>query len=173
MRDFGLLLLRLFAGASLASHGAQKLFGWFGGGGLDATGKIFEEHLGYSPGKRYALMAARSEMASGALIAAGALVPAASAVAVSTMIVAAAAHAENGFFATDNGFELPASYAVINSALALTGPGAYSIDHLMGTERFYTPAVVLPALAGGIIGACMVLSQRQPQTKTTEGDRTS
>jgi putative oxidoreductase len=138
MRDFGLLVLRLFTGASLAAHGAQKLFGWFGGAGLDATAKVFEEHLGYAPGKRFALMAARSEMASGALIAAGALSPAASAAAISTMIVAAAAHADNGFFATNNGFELPAAYATMSAALALTGPGKFCFVRISGNCRWNT-----------------------------------
>jgi putative oxidoreductase len=161
MRDFGLLLLRLFAGASLASHGAQKLFGWFGGAGLDATAKVFEERLGYAPGKRYALMAARSEMASGALIAAGALSPAASAAAISTMMVAAAAHADNGFFATNNGFELPASYATMAAALALTGPGKISFDRIAGLDRFHRSAFVFPAIVAGIMGAFAVLGQRQ------------
>jgi putative oxidoreductase len=147
----------------MISHGAQKLFGWFGGMGLEAAGKIFEERLRYSPGERYVLMATRSEITSGALIAAGAFSPLACAAAVSTMIVAAAAHAENGFFATNNGYELPATYAAIAAALALTGPGKYSVDHVIAGERLQHKVITVLALAGSIIGAYTVLGQRQPK----------
>jgi putative oxidoreductase len=163
MKDLGLLGLRLFLGGTMAAHGTQKLYGWFGGVGLEASGKVFEQHLRYAPGERYALMAARSEIASGVLIATGALTPFACAGAVSTMIVAAAAHAENGFFATDNGYELPAAYAAMSATLALTGPGKYSLDHLTGAHRLHRPALAALALSGAVLGALGVLSQRLPK----------
>ena len=63
--DIGLLLLRLAVGLTLAAHGTQKMFGWFGGPGISATGPFFTV-LGFPPGRRHALMAASGETAGGA-----------------------------------------------------------------------------------------------------------
>lgn len=78
--DLGLLLLRLGAGGVLAAHGAQKLFGWFGGGGLEQTGAAMEA-MGYVPGKQSAAAAGLSELGGGALLALGLATPAAGAAA--------------------------------------------------------------------------------------------
>jgi len=74
--DIGLLFLRLAVGLILAAHGTQKLFGWFGGPGLNATGQFFTV-LGFPPGRRHALMAALGETVGGALLAVGLATPAA------------------------------------------------------------------------------------------------
>ena len=72
--DIGLLLLRLTAGLTLAAHGTQKLFGWFGGPGLDATGQFFEM-IGFTPGRRHALMAGLAETGGGLLLTLGLFTP--------------------------------------------------------------------------------------------------
>src|SRR5438128_11216756 len=96
--DLGLLLLRLTVGLTLAAHGAQKLFGWFAGPGLDATGTILET-LGFHPGRRHALMAGLVEADGGLLLALGWLTPIAAAVALSVMFVAGmSVHVKQGFF---------------------------------------------------------------------------
>ena len=77
--EIGLLLLRLTVGLTLAAHGAQKLFGWFGGPGLEATGQLFET-LGFLPGRRQALMAGLAETGGGLLLTLGLLTPIAAAV---------------------------------------------------------------------------------------------
>src|SRR5712691_3212134 len=103
--DIGLLLLRLTVGLTLAAHGAQKLFGWFGGPGLDATSQ-FLAMLGFSAGRRHALMAGLAETGGGLLLALGFLTPAAAAVVFSVMLVAAlSAHVKKGFFLTSGGYE--------------------------------------------------------------------
>src|SRR6186713_2528184 len=103
--SLGLLLLRLTLGLTLAAHGSQKLFGWFGGYGLDATGS-FLDAMGFRPGRRHALMAGLAEFGGGVLLAFGLATPLGATLAVSVMLVAAlAAHAKKGFFATSGGYE--------------------------------------------------------------------
>src|SRR5690349_2352743 len=101
--DFGLLLLRLTVGLTLAAHGAQKL-GWFGGPGLAAVGQMFEA-LGFHPGRRQALVASLVEIGGGLLIALGLLTPLGAALVLSVMLVAAlSVHVKNGFFVSGGGF---------------------------------------------------------------------
>ena len=83
--DIGLLLLRLTVGLTLAAHGTQKLFGWFGGPGLDATGQFFEM-IGFTPSRRHALMAGLAETGGGLLLAVGLLPPVASALVFNVML---------------------------------------------------------------------------------------
>jgi len=124
----GLLVARIVLGLLMTAHGSQKLFGWFGGHGLAATGGMFES-LGFRPGKMFATVAAATEVASGILVVLGLLGPIGPALMISVMIVAGASvHLRNGLFAMSNGIEVPLLYATGAAALALTGPGAYSLD---------------------------------------------
>src|SRR6267143_1752562 len=84
--SIGILILRLVVGLTLAAHGAQKLFGWFGGYGLTGTGGFLEQ-LGFVPGRRHALLAGLAETGAGLLLALGLLTPLAAAVALSVMVV--------------------------------------------------------------------------------------
>ncbi|MET8243299.1 DoxX family membrane protein [Streptomyces sp. NPDC005202] len=130
-RDLGLLLLRLGTGGVLAAHGAQKLFGWFGGGGIEGTGQ-FMESVGYGPGKASAMAAGLAEAGGGLLLALGLATPAAGAAAAGAMAGAAAVHAPNGFFAQNGGYEYAASLGLTSAGLAITGPGRLSLDHALG-----------------------------------------
>src|ERR1041384_2479683 len=106
-----LLLLRLVFGVVLAAHGAQKLFGWFGGYGIAGTGG-FMESLGFRPGRLFATAAGFGEFASGVLIALGFLGPIGPALMLSVMIVAAVSvHLKGGLFAQNSGIEVPLLYA--------------------------------------------------------------
>ncbi|MFH8803481.1 DoxX family protein [Streptomyces sp. NPDC017936] len=129
-RDIGLLLLRLGTGGVLVAHGTQKLFGWFGGHGLEGTGQ-FMESVGYVPGKANAAAAGLAETGGGALLALGLATPAAGAAAAGAMAGASAVHVPNGFFAQSGGYEHPASLGLIGAALAVTGPGRLSLDHAL------------------------------------------
>ncbi|MER6352834.1 DoxX family protein [Streptomyces sp. NPDC001634] len=130
-RDVGLLLLRLGTGGVLAAHGAQKLFGWFGGGGIEGTGQ-FMESVGYQPGRVSARAAGLAEAGGGTLLALGFATPAAGAAAAGAMAGAAAVHVPNGFFAMSGGYEYAATLGLTAASLAVTGPGRLSVDALFG-----------------------------------------
>lgn len=128
----GILILRLVLGCTIAAHGVQKLFGWFGGHGLEKTGKFFDS-LGLRPGKLHALVAGLSEAAGGVLVAAGLLTPLGIAAIVGVMVAAIAiVHLRHGFFAASGGIEYPFLLALAAVAIGYTGAGTYSLDHLIG-----------------------------------------
>jgi putative oxidoreductase len=158
--DAGLLIARLVLGLLMAGHGAQKLFGWFGGYGLAGTGG-FLESLGFRPGRTFAAAAGGTEMVGGILTAAGLLGPIGPALIVSVMIVAAVTVHWHGVFAQANGVELPLLYASGAAALALTGPGSLSLDAAIGLTAFASPAAAWLALAAGVVGAFGNLALRR------------
>lgn len=121
-RDLGLLLLRLGTGGVLAAHGTQKLFGWFGGHGLEGTG-AFMESVGYEPGKASATASGLAETGGGVLLALGLATPAAGAAAAGAMAGATAVHAPNGFFNASGGYEYAATLGLAAAGLAVAGPG--------------------------------------------------
>lgn len=151
----GLTVFRAVIGATMFAHGAQKLFGWFGGHGLDATGQAFDT-MGMKPGKRNALVAGSSEAGGGLLLATGFLTPVGSAAIVGVMSQAIrAVHKEKGFFVTEGGYEY--NLALVASALVLAdvGPGPVSLDRALGTEK-RGPLVALAALGAGLAGPLLI-----------------
>jgi putative oxidoreductase len=158
-RDFGLLTLRLAVGGTLVAHGTQKLFGWFGGAGLDKTAAGFER-IGFRPGKVNAIAAGLGEAGGGALLATGIGSPGAGAAIAGTMIVASSMHIDNGFFSNKGGFEFPAVLGLSAAALALTGPGTLSIDHVLG-HRLNQPWMRNLALAAVVPAAFAVIARRR------------
>jgi putative oxidoreductase len=149
--SIGLLIVRIALGLSMAAHGAQKLFGWFGGHGLSATAGMFE-HIGFRPGLLLATVATVTEIASGLLMALGFLGAIGPALMVSVMLVATSLHWRNGFFAQNQGIELNVLYITGALALAFTGPGSYSLDALLHLNALSQPGVALAAVAIGILG---------------------
>jgi len=149
----GRLLLRLTVGGFFFGHGTQKLLGWFGGHGLEATSQGFEQ-MGLRPGKRNAIAAGVSEAGGGALLALGLATPLAAAAVTATMLTAIkTVHAKNGPWASNGGYEY--NVVLIAAALILVevGPGEQSLDaKLLGRERSGT-GWTLAALAGGVLGA--------------------
>ena len=160
--DAGLLALRVALGLYMAAHGAQKLFGWFGGYGLNATGE-FMVQLGFKPGRAFAAMASATEVASGILVALGFLGPIGPALMVSVMIVAAVSvHWRHGLFAAKNGIEMALLYAAGAFALALTGPGLFSLDVLLDLQGLWAARLAWAALAIGALGGIANLAARRP-----------
>ncbi|MFC5219140.1 DoxX family membrane protein [Streptomyces coerulescens] len=167
-RDLGLLLLRLGAGGVLAAHGTQKLFGWFGGHGIEGTGQ-FMESVGYRPGKASATAAGLAEAGGGTLLALGLATPLAGAAAAGGMAGASAVHAPNGFFAQEGGYETAATLGLAAAGLAVTGPGRLSLDHTMG-HLFDRGWMVPTALAATAAVTALVVGARQRRLDRPEKD---
>ncbi len=139
----GLLLLRVLVGVTFSLHGFQKLFGWFGGGGLEGTAGWFGS-LGFGDGGAAALLAGASEAAGGLGLALGLLTPLSAAAVIGTMTVAAFVNAsDNGFWSVNKGWELNGYLIAVAWALATTGPDRYSVDAALGLP---VPSGVIPGL---------------------------
>ncbi|MEV5545968.1 DoxX family protein [Streptomyces sp. NPDC052309] len=155
--DWGLLLIRLTFGLLLAGHGAQKLFGLFGGGGLSATADGFAA-LGFHPGEVFAVIGGLSEFLGGLGLALGFLTPLAAAaligVMINAMVTVTGAH---GLWAGDGGVEYNVGIAVVALAIAATGPGRLAVDRFFrwGSGGWASAAL---ALGLGGIGAAITLS---------------
>lgn len=151
----GLTLLRAIVGALFVGHGTQKLFGWFGGHGIEGTAGFFES-IGLRPGRKHATAAGAAEAGGGALLALGFLTPAAAASLIGVMSTAISkVHAKNGPWATDGGYEYNLALIAIMVVLADVGPGDVSLDHALGIE-VKGPLVALLALVAGIGGAAVM-----------------
>jgi putative oxidoreductase len=131
MINFGLLIIRLVIGILFMGHGAQKLFGWFGGYGLKGTGGWLES-IGMKPGVTMALLAGLAELFGGILFALGLLTPLAGIMIAATMLMAIVkVHGPNGLWATSNGYEYNLVLIAIAIGIALVGPGQYALDTLL------------------------------------------
>ncbi|MDQ1439017.1 MAG: putative oxidoreductase [Acidimicrobiaceae bacterium] len=163
----GLLILRLVVGLGLAAHGCQKLFGWFGGGGIAGTGAFFENHLRLRPGRVHATLAGLTELGGGLGLVLGLLTPVAAAAVVGVMLVAgASAHRGKGFFVTQGGFEYTLVLGAVGAALAYTGPGRASIDHALGWDLNGFVWGTVATLFGIVAGLCLLAGR----TRLVEGD---
>jgi putative oxidoreductase len=156
------LILRVILGALFFGHGTQKLFGWFGGYGLDGTAG-FLESIGLRPGRRQATIAGVAEAGGGALLVAGLATPVAAASITGVMTTAMrTVHLPNGPWITENGYE----YTLVNIAAAAaivdSGAGPLSLDRALGIE-LKGPFWALVAVAAGVAGAELNLRQCQQQ----------
>jgi putative oxidoreductase len=156
--DTGLLLVRLAVGLTMAAHGVQKLFGWFGGGGIHGTARFFTMS-GYPAGQAMAVVSGLTETLGGLALALGLLTPLAAAAIAADMVNAVALKWTGGFFAP-KGMEHELLLAVTATALALAGPGRYAVDRLLPVVRSHRLAHGLAALAFGAVVAVVVLLLR-------------
>jgi putative oxidoreductase len=145
-------IFRVGLGGVLIAHGTQKLFGWFGGGGIEGTSKGMHA-MGFRPAKPSAVLAGLGEAGAGLALALGLGTPAAGAAAATTMGVAASVHAPNGFFATEGGLEYPAVLGLAAVSFTIGGPGSFSLDSVTGHVldrpwmRAFALAVIPTAIA--------------------------
>jgi putative oxidoreductase len=152
--SLGLLIIRLAVGLTVAAHGTQKLFGWFGGGGVDATSQMFEK-IGLRPARVHARLAGLAETCGGVLLAIGLATPAAAAMILAVMIVAVPlVHLQHGFFAVKGGWEYNFVLAASALGVAFAGPGDFSLDAMLGFswgEQWGVAALIVGFLAGAAV----------------------
>lgn len=159
MIGVGLLVLRTVVGLTLAAHGAQKLFGWFGGPGIKGFAGMLGQ-LNIRPTALWAWVAALAELVGGLALAVGLLTPlAATAIAGSMLVAIATVHLAKGFWNTQGGIEFPLLILASVVALALTGPGVYSIDHWLKIA-LPEPITILVGMVAVIVGALTALVSR-------------
>jgi putative oxidoreductase len=165
------LALRGVLGGSLLAHGSQKLFGAFGGAGLEDTAKMFDANLALEPEPLMATVAGVCELGGGALVLAGLGGPVGPAAIAGTMTVAArTAHAGKPYFAQRGGPELAVTNAAIATALGLAGFGRFSLDGRHGT--WYPVVVRVAALAAGFAGGAWVVSRARSEQLARERAQT-
>lgn len=157
----GKLMLRATIGGYFFGHGMQKLTGWFGGHGPEATGEFFEQ-VGLRPGRESALIAGAAEAGGGSLLALGLLTPAAVSMLTGVMTNAIRhVHWKNGLWNTDGGIELPALVLAALATLADSGPGRFSLDEKLGI-RLRGPVAMALAMGAGAAGA-VYLAEHGPE----------
>jgi putative oxidoreductase len=161
--DLGLLIIRLVVGLLLIGHGTQKLFGWFGGSGIEKWVAGIKSR-GFTPGPFWGWAGALGETIGGVLLALGFLSPLGSLGIAGSMVVAIwTAHWSKGIWNSKGGYEFPLTNLAAALALALTGPGRYSLDHVLGTGLpvwlGWTAGVVI--LGGAIVS---LLTRKSPAT---------
>jgi putative oxidoreductase len=164
--DSGILLLRIVVGSVFFAHGAQKLFGWWGGGGIQGTAKWLGS-TGFRPPFLMAVLVALSE-SSGALLVVGVATPfVALALAAAMVVAVGTAHWKNGFWSGKGGYEFNLVLWSAAVAIAAIGPGRFSIDRLLGWDDnisglWWGIAVLALSLAGGLL----ILASRQKPAPT-------
>jgi putative oxidoreductase len=163
--QLGTTLVRGVVGPLFIGHGAQKLWGSFGGHGIEGTGGFFES-LGLRPGQRHAKAAGLAEFGGGALLTLGALTPVASTLISSTMLTAIRkVHAKNGPWTTEGGWEYNAVLVAAATALADLGPGSPSVDAALFPRmhgKGWAVASLLAAAAGSALATSPALNDGDP-----------
>lgn len=139
-------ILRIPVGLIFVAHGAQKLFGWFGGYGLEATGQWMAS-IGFAPGYLMALLAGSAEFFGGLALILGLAARPAAFVTAFTMLMAMKVHLGNGLFVANNGYEFALTLLVSSLAIALGGAGKFAMDSYVSKILQTKVGVIKPATA--------------------------
>ncbi len=162
MTALGLLILRLVVGLIMVGHGGQKLFGWWGGPGMNGWTQMIQK-LRIRPAQPWAWVAALAEFGGGILLVLGFLSPLGNlAIAGSMLVAIVTVHLSRGFWASKGGYEFNLAILAAVAALALTGPGIYSLDQALRTH-LPEPVSVLIGTIALIVGVAVTLATRSPQ----------
>ncbi|MEU8774011.1 DoxX family protein [Streptomyces sp. NPDC048606] len=153
--DVGLLLLRIVIGLTMAGHGSMKLFGWFGGPGLSATGKGFSM-AGYPAGDAMAVIAGLSETLGGLALALGLFTPLAGAALIGVFVNILDVRGLSHYF-PPKGVELEVVLFAGIVALTLTGPGRFAVDRLLPVLRESRPRLSLLGVLAGLVAGFVVM----------------
>jgi putative oxidoreductase len=165
--SLGLLILRVVIGLTLAAHGAQKLFGWWGGSGMAGWVGVVTK-LRIRPATPWAWIAALSEFGGGLLVALGLLSPLGSfAIAAAMLVAIATVHWPNGFWNGKRGYEFNLALLAAVAALAFTGPGAYSLDQALGLH-LPEPLALMVGTIALVVGVVATLASRSPKVETKQ-----
>jgi putative oxidoreductase len=163
--DLSILILQLGVGLTFAAHGAQKMFGWWGGPGLTGWEGAMT-HMGFQPARLFALVSAMVELAGGLLLAVGLATPlVAAALIAQTVVIIGQVHWRNGFFSTKGGFEFPFTLGVGAVAVGLGGPSSASLDTILGIaiDPAARGVVLVLGLVAGLIALAIPRVGSNPQ----------
>jgi putative oxidoreductase len=156
LTSLALLLLRLGVGLTFAAHGAQKVFGWWGGPGMEGWEGAMHQ-MRYRPARTFAVLSAFVELVGGLLLAIGLVTPlAAAALVAQSVVIIGQVHWEHGFFNAQSGIEFPLLLGIGAAAIGLAGPGAYSVDAAAGISADATARIIL--VVGGLIVGLLALT---------------
>ena len=160
--SFGLLIIRVAVGLLLVGHGAQKLFGWFGGHGLTGT-TGFLKSMGFKPAGFWALLGSLGEFAGGLLLALGFLSPLGAIAIFASMLMAVLKfHWTKGLWSTNGGFEYPLVLTLLGLVLGMVGPGSYSLDAILGIT-LPTALFWLGIIASIIVDVVGIMTSRKTE----------
>jgi putative oxidoreductase len=169
MLDLALLILRVSVGLTFAAHGAQKVFGWWGGPGYRNWQGAMAQ-MGFRPAGLFAAASAGIELVGGLALAAGFLTPIAGAALIAqSVVIIGQVHWQNGFFNTKGGYEFPLTLASAVTAIVLVGPGAWAIDAATGFQL--DPAVRIGLVAIGLVAGVIALAIPRIQAARPGADR--
>lgn len=159
----GVLVARILLGASLAVHGSQKLFGWFGGHGPSGTGAFFAQ-LGFRPGPLFAVAAGLGEFVGGLLTLLGLFGAVGPALIILVMVVATfSVHISKGFLSSNGGWELPGMNIAAALGIAFIGNQLYSLDNAFGLNFLTEPTQIWIAIGAAVVlGLLNLLARRAP-----------
>jgi putative oxidoreductase len=172
--NIALLALHVIVGGLFAAHGAQKLFGSFGGHGLEGTAGFFDQ-IGLRPGKLNATAAGSAELFGGILIALGLLTPFAAAALIAVMTAAVlTVHGKNGIWNTDQGYEFNLVLVLALWVVAASDAGRYGFDHLLGLSLggvAWGVGALAVGIAGGIgaVAAARIATRERERTARRRG----
>lgn len=154
--DLALFILQIAVGLTFAAHGAQKLFGWWGGPGMVGWEGAMQ-HMGFRPARVFAWISALVEFVGGLMLAVGLLTPlVAAAIVAQAVVIIGRAHWANGFFNQRSGIEYPLLLGAGAAALGLAGPSAISVDAAFGLV--VDPTIRVALVVAGIVAGLVVLT---------------